>query len=129
MGIMGQLPGTDEAIQSAAKSGWEAVLIVVIVVSILVAFGLLAKIVLDQANRREDRMAKENSELEQALIELTRTVTEATTSARDVQIQTNECLSRFSSVMDGINGDIRELCQLLKDKAICPLYDRENEAE
>lgn len=118
--IVGQIRGADEVIKEATASGWSDGLVAVVVVSMLLAFGALIKIILDQNFKREERNANEKAELERALISLTEKVTEATTSARDSHNKTTECLLRFSNIMEGVNGDIRELCELLRKTTVCP---------
>lgn len=133
--LFAQIPGADEAISAAAHTGrYEPILLAVVVVSMLAAFGWLAKMILAQSAAREERMAGESSKererfasekirLENALITLTERVTEATTTAAASQMRTNDCLSEFSQTMKSVNGDIRELCELLKDRAVCPIRD------
>lgn len=135
--LIGQIPGADQAIEAAAKTGrYEPILIAIVVISMLVAFGWLIKFILAQAFKREERMAleaaaererfaKEKAELEKALVALTEKVTTATTTAAVNQTRTAECLAEFSSAIKGLNGDIRDLCELLKKKTICPNDKRE----
>jgi len=135
--IIGQVPGAEQAIDAAAKTGrYESILIAVVVVSMLVSFGWLAKIILQQSFNREAEMRKEASDerkqfaaekgkLETALISLTEKVTEATTTAAASQNRTNDCLAEFAQTMRAVNGDIKELCELLKDRAVCPIRDKE----
>lgn len=136
MYLLGQIPGAEQAIDAAAKTGrYESILIAVVVVSMLASFGWLIKLILSQAFKREERMAqesvseratfaKEKADLEKALISLTEKVTEATTTAAASQNRTNDCLTEFSQTMRAVNGDIRELCELLKDRAVCPHADK-----
>lgn len=135
--FIAQIPGAEQAIDAAAKTGrYEPILIAIIVLAMLFAFGWLAKIILGQSAKREERMAAEaatererfaveKAELEKALIMLTEKVTTATTTAAVNQTRTAECLAEFSSAIKGLNGDIRDLCELLKKKTICPNDKRE----
>lgn len=129
--LIAQAEGAVEVIEKATGAGWTAGVVAVVVFAMLGAFGYLSKLILDQSAKREERMATEAStergrfatekqELERALITLTEKVTEATTMSAATANRTNDCLAEFSSTMKGVNGDIRELCELLKDRALCP---------
>ena len=58
------LPGADEAIKAAASRGWEAVLLVVIVVATFCFFGYVLRRVLDAGEKRENRLAERVTALE-----------------------------------------------------------------
>lgn len=59
--FFGQVPGADEAIRAAASRGWEAVVLVVIMISVLCLLGWIVKVWITRASQREDKI------LEQAL--------------------------------------------------------------
>lgn len=54
---VGQLPGADQAIASAAKEGWVAVLLVVIVLATFVTFGVVIHRIMKEATDRETRLS------------------------------------------------------------------------
>jgi hypothetical protein len=59
-----QIPGAEEAITAAARTGWEAVFLVVIVLAIITSFGYTLKRILDAGETREKRLADRVSQLE-----------------------------------------------------------------
>ena len=86
--ILGQIPGTDAAIKSAMGSGYEAVVLVVILIAMLAFFGILGRWFisstdkrLEEARAREDRLARRIDELERftrdTLLRLVQDVTES----------------------------------------------------
>lgn len=62
--LLGQIPGADTAIQSAAREGWVAVLLVVIVLSTFVTFGIVIQRLLKEATERELRLGARIDELQ-----------------------------------------------------------------
>jgi hypothetical protein len=62
--LLAQIPGTDQAIASAAREGWVAVLLVVIVLATFTTFGLVIKQILNEASARESRLSERLTELE-----------------------------------------------------------------
>ena len=55
--ILGQITGAEDAVKAAASRGYEAVLLVVIVIAMLVAFGFAARWLLASTQKREDRLS------------------------------------------------------------------------
>ena len=64
MNTIAQLPGMDQALESASSRGWEAVLLVVIVVATFCFFGYVLRRVLDAGEKRENRLAERVTALE-----------------------------------------------------------------
>ena len=86
--ILGQIPGTDAALRSAMGSGYEAVMVVVILIAMLAFFGILGRWFisstdkrLEEAKSREDRLSRRIDELERftrdTLLRLVQDVTES----------------------------------------------------
>ena len=65
MQLFAQIPGADEAIQSATREGWVAVLLVVIVISTFVTFGIVIHRIMKEANERELRLGNKIDELQE----------------------------------------------------------------
>ena len=59
------IEGTTEAINAAAKDSWEAVLLVIIVVSAFFFIGWMLRQILKEAREREARMASRIDHLEE----------------------------------------------------------------
>ena len=137
--IFAQIPGAEEAIKQASESGYEAVLMVVMMVALVGSITYLGKFFVSRATEREDkatakameredRMAtridtledvirNRDTEYQKTLVKLVSEVTSAITRAASVQDEMRATLDLVREVMGEVNGDIKELCQLLK---VCP---------
>ena len=131
--ILGQIPGTDSALRSAMGSGYEAVVLVVILIAMLAFFGILGRWFisstdkrLEEAKSREDRLSRRIDELERftrdTLLRLVQDVTESMVgNTRASQALTDAlnarlCLldpTRQDDVVDRIG---RQLAEKQKDK-------------
>lgn len=109
MSLFAQVPGTDAAIEAASKSGWEAILVVIIVLSMLAGCVFLIRMTMQR-----------KAVLEDALIKLTEKVAEAMANSNATNIKTSDSINRLTAAIESHNGDIRDLCELLKRTAICP---------
>ena len=120
-----QVPGADEAISEAAKSGWVEVLLVLLVLFLVSGLSYLARLYMVQNHDREERMAKRIDKLEEDLrnsdkqhsgdlLALTMKVTEVVTISNTTSSEMRESLDQLAGVMGEMNGDIKELCSLLK---------------
>lgn len=65
--LIGQIPGADEAIAAASRSGWEAVLLVVVMLAVCSAFWLVMNKNMNEAKTREDRLAARVTQLEDVI--------------------------------------------------------------
>lgn len=64
MMMLAQIPGADQALKSAAESGWLAVLLVVVVLCMLIGFGLILRWILKRQSDTEERLIREAAERE-----------------------------------------------------------------
>ena len=62
--LLAQIPGAEEAIKTAARSGWLEVFVVVIVFIIIGTFAWVIKRILEDGKSREDRLADRITKLE-----------------------------------------------------------------
>jgi hypothetical protein len=62
-----QFPGADKAIEAASRSGWEAVVLVVITFAICAFAGFLVKHILSDSADREKRILLDSSEREKRM--------------------------------------------------------------
>jgi hypothetical protein len=69
MMLFAQLPGTDEAIKAAADKGWEAAVLVVLVISGFAFFGYMFRQFSTQSAVREERLAARVTHLEDLIRE------------------------------------------------------------
>jgi len=65
MQLLALIPGADEAIQSATREGWVAVLLVVIVIATFTTFGIVIHRIMREANERELRLGSRIDELQE----------------------------------------------------------------
>jgi hypothetical protein len=63
--LLAQMPGTDEVVEAAARESWVAALLVIIVVSTFVTFGLVIRQILKEARDRENCQVQRITDLEQ----------------------------------------------------------------
>lgn len=62
--LLAQMPGTDQVVEAAARESWVAALLVVIVISTFVTFGLVIRQILKEARERENCQVQRISDLE-----------------------------------------------------------------
>lgn len=109
--ILAQLPGAEEAIEAAARRGWEAVLLVVIILSTFVCFGWVIRRLMAEASTREDRLAARVTHLEEmirtelmAALRQNSEVMGKVLSAADAIVRAadrmTQTLDRFTSILD-----------------------------
>lgn len=148
--LMGQIPGVDETVKEAARHGYEAMLLAVIVLGSMALFGWLVKAmmnrhldtekeILAEAKAREERLASRVTTLEDTIrIELLSVIkensqmmgqvlnaTEAITQAADRMVDT---LTRFMSIMESrpcllSNTQLKAITDKLSE---VPNYSKEN---
>lgn len=113
--MLAQIPGAEQAIQSAASEGWVAVLLVVIVLSIIASTIWTIRFIMMQNASREERMAKsiENGSLrmERLVEDNTRIMTKTT----ETQHELCHAIDRMDATMRGFNGDLHKLCLFMSD--------------
>lgn len=102
-----QLPGADQAIESAASRSWEAVLLACIVVSGFTFLGWILRRHMEQSEKRECRLAERVTRLEEKNLELGVQVAQALSKS-------TFAMEKVATVMDEVNGDFQELCALLR---------------
>ena len=146
MQLLAQITGADEAITTAAKHSWEAAIIVVMIVAFMAVIIYMIRQMITTADinmkalmadataerklssDREERMAARidrNEEVignleekhTQQLVSLTEKVTEAITASTGLQEAMRQTLERMDDTMGAVNGDLKELCQLIR---VCP---------
>ena len=132
MNIFAQIPDPTPIIEQASESGWEAMAVVFVLTSAIVGLFLVIKWQLKQQTTertdsqvREGRMAERINDLEQSMREmeqrhseniarLTAEVTTTILKFQQTQIDMQRVLAELSMAFKEMNGDIAELCQLLK---------------
>ena len=67
MQLLAQLPGTEEALEAAARRGWEAVLLVVLILATFVCFGWVIRKLMAESSEREQRLAARVTHLEEMI--------------------------------------------------------------
>jgi hypothetical protein len=123
--IFAQLPQPIETVTAASNHSWEAALLASLVVSGFGFLGWMLKKVMADSQSREVRMATRIDLLQEAekethreystnLMNLNKAVTTAILTAAQAQDSQNATLARVEEVMRGVNGDLRELCALMK---------------
>ena len=58
------MPGAEQAIQAASNRGWEAVLLVVLVLALVTSFGMVIRWIINSTERREERQGSRITSLE-----------------------------------------------------------------
>lgn len=64
---LAQIPGAQEAVEAAASRGWEAVVLVMVLVAILTFGGWLLRHIMTEAREREQRLATRINQLEDVI--------------------------------------------------------------
>lgn len=79
------MPGTEEAIKAASHQGYEAILLVIVVLAMLGAFGILVRFLLNTTSAREKALSDRINQLEQfiqtTLVDLVAQCTESNNHA------------------------------------------------
>lgn len=65
--VLAQIPGADQAITSATREGWVAVLLVVMVLAMSGCFGWIIRRIMADATQREDRLSARVTHLEDVI--------------------------------------------------------------
>lgn len=132
--LLGQIPVPDptKVIDRASGVSWEAGMLAIIIVVFMSAIVYMIKRQADQVRddrkiyqEREMRMAKRIDELEDKLreidaghsarlVDMIKEVTTAILKTVDCQQAVSLSLSNLSETMDQVNGDIKDLCQLIR---------------
>jgi hypothetical protein len=109
--IVAQLPGAEQAINSAAREGWVAVLLVVIVLATFTTFGIVIHRIMKESTVREDRLSSRVAHLEDVIRtelllalksnseSMGRMLTACESICRAADQMTNT-LERFTSILD-----------------------------
>lgn len=125
MTIVAQVTEAVEVLNDAASHSWEAALLASLVLGGFGFLGWMLKKVMSDSQSRENRMAARIDLLEAAelemhkgysdkLMSLTEKVTDAIAQSADAQRAMNQTLQTVTEVMRTVNGDLREMCSLLK---------------
>lgn len=85
-------PGVDQAISAASKSGWEATMVAVVLVSFMAALAWIGRAWMNQASQREIRMASRIDSLE--------------------NFQRNELTGMLSDCRESLDGNSRAVSTL-----------------
>lgn len=97
-------PGTDEALKAASRQGWEAVLLVVIVLAVCMLSGWLIRTVLADATRREERLASDVADLQtyvqETLVAALRDTTAALAKSNEVSARLVEVVERLGFTLN-----------------------------
>lgn len=126
--MLGQIPGAGEAIKSAANHSWEAVIIVIVILSCMTALVLMFKAQNSAALKREDRMAlrldtqdKTIEDMETkhaaAMVVQTKQVTDALNESSQAIREMRETLGRLDATNATVNDDLRDMINLM---SVCP---------
>lgn len=134
MQLLAQIPMPDPTpvIQKAASVSWEATMLAFIMVVFMSVIVYMIKRQNDQAleerknhAERESRMAKRIDDLEDEsrkvesahsvqLVALIKEVTIAIMKSNETQLSTSLTIQTLVATMNEVNGDIKELCQLIR---------------
>jgi hypothetical protein len=109
--LLAQLPGTEEALESAARRGWEAVLLVVLILATFACFGWVIRKLMAESSDREQRLAARVTHLEEmirtelmAALRQNSEVMGKVLSAADSIVRAadnmSRTLERFTSILD-----------------------------
>ena len=130
--MFGQIPDTAAVVEKATGVGWEAGMLAVLIVSFMGVIIYMAKRQNDHSDKeREATTEREKghqvrlAQLEQTiheiqkanneqLVELVRDMIAAKAESNAVQSATRETLAELARVNGLLNGDIKEMCVLLK---------------
>ena len=123
-----QLDSAGQIIDTAAAHGWESALLASLVLGGFGFLGWMLRQVLTDARLRESLWTKRLDAQEQefsssqraytaSLVALSEKVVECVATSSEAQRDMNQTLQKVANVMDEVNGDIRELCSLMK---VCP---------
>jgi len=126
--FMMQLDSAGKIIDSAANHGWESALLASLVLGGFGFLGWMLRQVLVDARLRESLWTKRLDAQEQefassqraytaSLVLLSERVVECIATSSEAQRDMNQTLQKVANVMDEVNGDIKELCSLMK---VCP---------
>ena len=105
------IPGTEEALESAARRGWEAVLLVVLILATFACFGWVIRKLMAESSDREQRLAARVTHLEEmirtelmAALRQNSEVMGRVLSAADSIVRAadnmSKTLERFTSILD-----------------------------
>lgn len=130
--LFAQIPDPAQVINRATGISWEAGMVASIMVVFLSVIIYMIKRLNDQMEKerdvhklREERMAKRIDSLEDELhklqtdhqsqmIAIVKEVTACILRSVEGQTEVTSALRSLAEIMNGVNGDIRELCQLIK---------------
>ena len=106
---LAQIPGGDRAIEEAAKSGWEAVFLVVMMLSSFALFGYLIRVWVTKTAEREDSMLRQAIEREERLGNRINVLEDFNRNTLLEVIQNN------AQVISAVSTQATESCKMLLD--------------
>lgn len=128
MWLLGQIDAGANIVDSASQHSWEAALLASLVLGGFGFLGWMLKRTLATGEARETRMASRIDALENQIAsmhtehnantaKMSRLVTEAIVQSTETMRAMNATLQGLSASTQQVNGDLKEMCSLLK---MCP---------
>lgn len=104
MMLFAQIPGADEAIAAASRSGWEAVVLVVVMLTCVGFLVYVVRTIMAQALAREERLSKRIDALEEFIRTTLVTALQDNTKAMlNTSVQAAESTKALSDLIESLH--------------------------